>query len=45
MKYTYYKVIQQNWGNAWDDVDEEKYLKDEEELHWWLTGEVFTYYI
>jgi hypothetical protein len=20
-KYTYYKVIQQNWGNSWDDVD------------------------
>ena len=21
MKYTYYKVIQQNWGHGWDDVD------------------------
>lgn len=21
MKYTYYLVIQQNWGNSWDDVD------------------------
>lgn len=20
-KYTYYKVIQQHWGNGWDDVD------------------------
>lgn len=20
-KYDYYKVIQQNWGNGWDDVD------------------------
>lgn len=20
-KYTYYKVIQQNWGYGWDDVD------------------------
>lgn len=20
-KYIYYKVIQQNWGNGWDDVD------------------------
>lgn len=20
-KYNYYKVIQQNWGNGWDDVD------------------------
>jgi hypothetical protein len=20
-KYTYYKVIQQNWGSGWDDVD------------------------
>jgi len=20
-KYEYYKVIQQNWGNGWDDVD------------------------
>lgn len=20
-KYTYYRVIQQNWGNQWDDVD------------------------
>ncbi len=21
-KYEYYKVIQQNWGNGWDDVDQ-----------------------
>jgi hypothetical protein len=20
-KYSYYKVIQQNWGSGWDDVD------------------------
>jgi hypothetical protein len=20
-RYTYYKVIQENWGNSWDDVD------------------------
>lgn len=23
-KFTYYKVIQENWGNGWDDVDFEE---------------------
>lgn len=29
-KYTYYKVIQENWGYSWDDVD-----FHETDSHYW----------